>query len=120
MTFTNSANMYYVPSTMKSPKIGSVEVDNFRSRMVSNTENVDLAVNKMGNSFEQTLLKAFDELNAKQKLPEALSEQAIVDPESVDIHDITISMAEASLSLKLAQTLVDRVVKAWNDVTMPR
>ena len=44
----------------------------------------------------------------------------IVDPESVDVHDITIAMAEASMSLKIAQTLIDRVVKSWNDITITR
>ena len=44
----------------------------------------------------------------------------IVDPESVDVHDITMGMAEASLSLKLAQTIIDRLVKTWNDITTTR
>ena len=44
----------------------------------------------------------------------------IVDPESVDVHDITIAMAEAGMSLKIAQTLIDRVVKSWNDITITR
>ena len=71
-------------------------------------------------SFEQTLLKAFDEVNAKQQRTAELGQQMIVDPESVDVHDITIAMAEAGMSLKIAQTLIDRVVKSWNDITITR
>ncbi|PIE98112.1 MAG: flagellar hook-basal body complex protein FliE [Treponema sp.] len=120
MTFTNMANTYYVPATMKNPEIGSVFVDNFRSRMRSTTENVDIATNKVGNSFGQTLLKAFDMMNDLQVKSADLGKQALIDPESVEAHDITIAMGKASLSLKLAQTVIDRVVKSWNDVTTTR
>ncbi|UWV00166.1 flagellar hook-basal body complex protein FliE, partial [Treponema pallidum] len=43
-----------------------------------------------------------------------------VDPESVDVHDVTVAMAEASMSLKIAQTVIDKVLKSWNDVTTAR
>lgn len=120
MLFTNSANLAYVPTTMKLPSIGSVTVDTMRRTMESSTEDVDLATNKVGNSFEQTLLKAFDELNKMQLKPEALAQQQIVDPESVDAHELTIAMEKASLSLNLATTIIDRVVKAWNDISITR
>ena len=88
--------------------------------MVSNTDMIELAANKEAASFEQTILKAFDSMNAKQTNMDKLGEQMIVDPESVDVHDITIAMAEAGMSLKIAQTLIDRVVKSWNDITITR
>lgn len=116
----NAVNVYNVPSLMESPKTGGVSINNFRSNMVSNTDMIELAHNKTAASFEQTILKAFDEVNAKQVRVNELSEQMIVDPESVDVHDITIGMAEASLSLKLAQTVIDRLVKSWNDITLAR
>ena len=120
MTITNTATLYKVPAIMKNPAIAPIAVDNFRSRMVSDTDLVDTAVNKKAMSFEQTLLKAFDEINAKQQRTTELGQQMIVDPESVDVHDITMGMAEASLSLKLAQTIIDRLVKTWNDITTTR
>ena len=120
MLFTNTANLAYVPSTMSMPSIGSVSVDSVRRTLESSTEQVDLATNKVGNSFEQTLLKAFDELNKLQLEPAALSTQQLIDPDSVDAHDITIAMEKASLSLSLAITLIDRVVKAWNDISVTR
>ena len=44
----------------------------------------------------------------------------IVDPESVDVHDVTIAMAEANLSLKIAQSVIDRLIKGWNEITTTR
>lgn len=120
MTITNTATLYKVPSLLKNPPVSSITVDNFRSTMVSDTDLVDTAVNKTSMSFEQTLLKAFDAVNAKQQRTVDLGKQMIVDPESVDVHDVTIAMAEAGMSLKIAQTLIDRVVKSWNDITITR
>jgi len=100
--------------------VSQVSVDNFRSRMVSSSEMIDNAARPETASFEQTLLKAFDSMNAKQQKTDELAQQMIIDPESVDPHDVTIAMAEANLSLKIAQSVIDRVIKGWNDVTTSR
>ena len=100
--------------------ITPVSVDNFRSKMVSNTDMVNTAVRPESTSFEQTLLSAFDKVNEKQQTTDALAKQMIIDPESVDVHDVTIAMAEANLSLKMAQSVIDRVIKGWNEITTSR
>ncbi|ULQ60158.1 flagellar hook-basal body complex protein FliE [Brucepastera parasyntrophica] len=97
-----------------------VEVDNFRSRMVSGSNLIDNAVRPETASFEQTLLAAFDRVNEKQIATDNIAQQLIVDPESVDVHDVTIAMAHANLSLKIAQTVIDRVIKGWNEITTSR
>jgi flagellar hook-basal body complex protein FliE len=71
-------------------------------------------------AFEQAMLKALDGVNADQQKSNSLIEQMLVDPESVDVHQVTVSMAEASLSLNLAKTLLSRVVTAWKDVINTR
>jgi flagellar hook-basal body complex protein FliE len=100
--------------------ITPVSVDNFRSRMVSNDDMIDQSARPATASFEQTILKAFDAMNEKQVKTDELAQQMIVDPESVDAHDVTIAMAEANLSLKIAQTTIDRVIKSWNEITTTR
>ena len=100
--------------------VSPVSVDNFRSQMVSNTDMIDTAVRPETTSFEQTLLKAFDEMNTKQQKTDTLAQQMIIDPDSVDAHDVTIAMAEANLSLKIAQSVIDRVIKGWNEITTSR
>lgn len=100
--------------------ITPVSVDNFRSKLVSNTDMIDNATRPETASFEQTLLSAFDKMNEKQQTTDALAQQMIIDPESVDAHDVTIAMAEANLSLKIAQSVIDRVIKGWNEITTSR
>ena len=100
--------------------ITPVTVDNFRSKMVSNTDLIDNATRPETASFEQTLLAAFDKMNEKQQTTDDLAQKMMVNPESVDVHDVTIAMAEASLSLKIAQSVIDRVIKGWNEITTTR
>ena len=100
--------------------ITPVSVDNFRSKMVSNTDLIDNATRPETASFEQTLLAAFDKMNEKQQTTDDLAQKMMVNPESVDVHDVTIAMAEANLSLKIAQSVIDRVIKGWNEITTTR
>lgn len=100
--------------------ITPVSVDNFRSKMVSNTDLIDNATRPETASFEQTLLAAIDKMNEKQQTTDDLAQKMMVNPESVDVHDVTIAMAEANLSLKIAQSVIDRVIKGWNEITTTR
>ncbi|HNY16027.1 MAG TPA: flagellar hook-basal body complex protein FliE [Treponemataceae bacterium] len=102
------------------PNVTPVTVDNFRSKMVSNTGMIDNATRPETASFEQTLLAAFDKMNEKQQATDDLAQKMMINPESVDAHDVTIAMAEANLSLKIAQSVIDRVIKGWNEITTTR
>ncbi|MBS7240956.1 flagellar hook-basal body complex protein FliE [Treponema sp.] len=76
-------------------------------------------VEKTG-SFKSYLLEAVDKMNSQQLKVSALQEQVITDPDSVDIHDVTTAMAKAQMSLNLAQTVIERVVKGWTDLSQNR
>ncbi len=78
------------------------------------------SVGKSKGSFENYLLAAVEELNGQQTEVGKLQEQLITDPDSVDIHDVTIAMAKAQMSLNLAQTVIDRVITGWNDLSQTR
>ncbi|MCR5764191.1 MAG: flagellar hook-basal body complex protein FliE [Treponema sp.] len=77
-------------------------------------------VEKSKGSFENYLLAAVEELNGQQAAVGKMQEQLITDPDSVDIHDVTIAMAKAQMSLNLAQTVIDRVITGWNDLSQTR
>jgi flagellar hook-basal body complex protein FliE len=100
--------------------IGSGPVVSSRSKMVSGSNMIEGLSRSETGSFEQTLLDAFDQVNGAQQRTDVISQQLITDPDSVDVHDVTIAMAEASLSLNIAQTVVDRVIQSWNDITTTR
>ena len=68
-------------------------------------------------NFESYLLDALSYVNGKQQSRDDIAQQLIVDPDSVDVHDVTIAMAEANLSLSMAQAVIDRMIKGWSEIT---
>ena len=71
-------------------------------------------------SFESYLVNAVSAMNGQQLDVNRVQEQLITDPDSVDIHDVTTAMAKAQMSLSLAQTVIDRLVTGWNELSTNR
>lgn len=65
-------------------------------------------------------MDAMNTMNSQQMEVSNLQEKVITNPDSVDIHDVTIAMSKARMSLNLAQTVIDRVVTSWNEITTTR
>ncbi len=91
------------------------------SNLIPGQERVvnDSADKKMG-TFETYLMNAVKEMNSQQIDVNRKTEQLITDPDSVDIHEVTTAMAKAQMSLSLAQTVIDRVVSGWNELSTNR
>jgi len=73
-----------------------------------------------GPSFEDAMLKAMEGVNAYQMENTSLVQQMLVDPDSVDAHEVTLSMSRANMSLNITRTVLDRVVRAWKDLINTR
>jgi flagellar hook-basal body complex protein FliE len=71
-------------------------------------------------SFESFVSEAMTALNDQQNAVTALGKQVLTDPDSVDVHDVTTAMAKAQMSLNLAQTVIDRLVSGWNELSQNR
>lgn len=67
--------------------------------------------------FRDALIQSLEDVNSHQRQHEELSVQAVVDPESVDPHDITIAASRAQLSLSITKNVIDRVIQAYRDIT---
>ncbi|MDR1074163.1 MAG: flagellar hook-basal body complex protein FliE [Treponema sp.] len=66
--------------------------------------------------FDDMMLRALDQVSADERHSNALIQKAIVDPDSVDTHDITIAQAKASMSLNITRTVLSRLVQGWRDL----
>jgi len=75
---------------------------------------------KTHGTFESYLLDAMNDMNGQQVAVSKIEEQIETDPDSVDIHDVTTAMAKAQMSLSLAQTVIDRLVTGWNEISTTR
>ena len=66
--------------------------------------------------FRDALRDAFYRVNSLQKNSEQLTRQLAVQPDSVDIHDVTIAAEKARLSLMLTKSIVDRITQAYREL----
>ena len=71
-------------------------------------------------SFQDYLLESLEAVSTQQNDVSKIQEQLITDPDSVDVHDVTIAMQKVRMSLNLAQTIIDRLVTDWNEITTTR
>jgi flagellar hook-basal body complex protein FliE len=67
-------------------------------------------------SFGGLFLQALGQVNQQQLRAQDLSQALITDPESVDIHDVTVALAEANLSLSMAKAVIDRAIRAYREI----
>ncbi len=70
--------------------------------------------------FRSLLIGSLNNVNQLQQEHADLSVRAIIDPDSVHPHDVTIAGAKANLSLNIARNVVDRVIRAYRDITNVR
>jgi flagellar hook-basal body complex protein FliE len=71
-------------------------------------------------AFENAMLKALDGVNAMQVDSSNATTLMMTDPDAIDVHDVTIAMAKANMSLNITRTVLDRVVRAWRDLINTR
>lgn len=70
--------------------------------------------------FGKLFFSALNQVNDLQNRSMAMSEAMITDPDSVDIHDITVALAEANLALSMTKAIVDRAIRAYRELLSVR
>jgi len=73
-----------------------------------------------GVNFEDVMLRTLDNVSGAQLRASDLQKEAIINPGSVDIHDITIAQAEASMALGVTRMILNRLVQGWRDLINTR
>ena len=67
-------------------------------------------------SFGQLLLNAFNNVNDIQNKTKVITEKMITEPDTVNVHDVMISVAEANLALSMTKSIVDRALRAYREI----
>ena len=70
--------------------------------------------------FGQALMSSLNDVNSAQQEHERLTVQSVIDPESVNAHDVTIASAKANMTLNITRNVVDRVIQAYRSITTLR
>jgi flagellar hook-basal body complex protein FliE len=67
-------------------------------------------------TFQGMLNTAIEGVNSDQIKATDLYQRMVTDPDSVDVHDVTIAAAKAQMSLNLAKTTIERGLQAYRDI----
>ena len=70
--------------------------------------------------FGRLFFDALNNVNDLQHTTMDLTETMLTDPDSVDIHDVTVAIAEANLSLSMTKAIMDRAIRAYQEVINTR
>jgi len=97
-----------------------VLVQTHASHLNSEGERRGLTVEVNRGHFGSLVAAAVGRVSDRQHEAEELFRRMISNPDEVEPHDVTIAMAQANMSLNLTRTIVDRAVKAYNDITTMR
>lgn len=73
-----------------------------------------------GNSFSSVLTSKIQEASDVVTNAQKLNMDFLLDPESVDPHDVTIGLAKANMTVNLTQNIVSSLVKAYREITTLR
>ena len=105
------------PLTQNAPGMSPIQKV---QRAEKTTEVVSVQPANQSKSFQSYLLDALEAVNTQQLDVNKVQEKLITDPDDVNVADVTIAMAKARMSLNLAQTVIDRLVSGWNEITTTR
>jgi flagellar hook-basal body complex protein FliE len=120
MTRTNEAHFgqgKIQPLTQNAPGMSPIQKI---QRAEKNTEAASIQPAGQSKTFQSYLLDALESVNNQQLDVNKVQEKLITDPDDVNVADVTIAMAKARMSLNLAQTVIDRLVTGWNEITTTR
>ena len=120
MTRTNEAHFgqgKIQPLTQNAPGMSPIQKI---QRAEKNTEASSIQPAGQSKTFQSYLLDALESVNNQQLDVNKVQEKLITDPDDVNVADVTIAMAKARMSLNLAQTVIDRLVTGWNEITTTR
>lgn len=68
-------------------------------------------------SFGDAFKKALGEVNDLQLQSDGLVQKMITEPSKVNIHDVTMLLSQAEMSLAFTKAVTDRVINAYREIT---
>jgi flagellar hook-basal body complex protein FliE len=71
-------------------------------------------------TFEHAMLQALDKVSGTQHFASDLQTEAIINPDSVDVHDVTMAQAEATMALNITRNILNRLTQGWRDLINTR
>ncbi|WKC88909.1 flagellar hook-basal body complex protein FliE [Borreliella japonica] len=84
------------------------DVNLFNSKISAKNNDVE--------TFKDVLINTIADVNKSQLNVSKVMEQAILQPGSIDVHDFVIAMSKANMNLSILKAVVERGMKAYQDI----
>lgn len=94
----------------------NVILDRTSSRHMKLTGQKDPQEIPEDSTFSDLVRKGLNNVNQDQIDSSNMFVRMITDPDSVEVHDVSIAMAKASMSLQMTKSIVDGAVQAYKDI----
>ena len=120
---TEAAKNYQIMMARKDPRhLGPIDNPFAASQDVVVQMEKEMGLGKVSGegTFEQILLKGLDSVSGAQLFADNLAKQAIINPDSVDAHDVTIAQEIAGMSFDITRNILNRLVQGWRDLINTR
>jgi flagellar hook-basal body complex protein FliE len=66
--------------------------------------------------FGEMLIRNLEQVNSLEQTHQELSVQSIINPDSVNPHDVTIAASKANMALSITKAVVDRALQAYQEI----
>jgi flagellar hook-basal body complex protein FliE len=100
--------------------VGQAEFLNLGSKVSETGNKIGADAVIRSGTFGEALLGALDKVSAYQQFSSGLNQSALLDPDSVNVEDVSMAMAQASMSLNISRNVLNRVVQGWRDLINTR
>ncbi len=88
------------------------------NRTNNNSGMIGSSNNKVeGDSFATLLRNAFYDVNSIELRKDNMMQQFIINPDSINVHDLTNAMAKSELSLGFVRAVSNKIVSAYRDIS---
>ena len=79
-----------------------------------------ITAKESANEFQSLFAKKLEEVSSTVQESEKKLESFLIDPESVDPHDVTLALAKANMAVNMTQVVVSSAIKAYKEITSLR
>jgi flagellar hook-basal body complex protein FliE len=73
-----------------------------------------------GMSFGDLLARSLESVSDSQNEAAAIGIKAVTNPDDVSVHEVSVAMAKANMSLSLAKAVIDRSVTGFKEILNQR
>ncbi|QMU99088.1 flagellar hook-basal body complex protein FliE [Borrelia sp. A-FGy1] len=71
---------------------------------------------EMPKTFKDVILNVISSVNDSQLNVHKAMKKSIIEPDKIDVHDVVIAMAKANMNLSITKAVVERSIKAYQDI----